>query len=61
MWPRKRSPSKLSSSRASNKISLKNRWVIIEIESMIGFGWNNDSGVEQLINPSRLRIKDQYE
>ena len=54
----KRSSSKPSSGRASNKMKLNNGG-IVEIESWVDFASNHDSDVEQLINPSRLSIKEE--
>ena len=54
---RKRSSSKPSSDRASNKMRLNNNGGIVEIESWIDFASNHDSDAEQIINPSQLRIK----
>ena len=56
---RKRSSSKPSSGRASNKMRLNNNGGIVEIESWVDFASNNDSDVEQLINPSHLSIKEE--
>ena len=56
---RKRSSSKPSSDRASNKMRLNNNGGIVEIESWVDFASNHDSDVEQLINPSRLSIKEE--
>ena len=55
----KRSSSKPSSGRASNKMRLNNNGGIVEIESWVDFASNHDSDVEQLINPSQLRIKEE--
>ena len=54
---RKRSSSKPSSGRASNKMRLNNNGGIVEIKSWVDFAQNYDSYVEQLINPSQLSIK----
>ena len=56
---RKRSSSKPSSGRASNKMRLNNNGGIVEIESWVDFASNHDSDVEQLINPSQLSIKEE--
>ena len=56
---RKRSSSKPSSGRASNKMRLNNNGGIVEIESWVDFASNHDSDVEQLINPSQLNIKEE--
>ena len=56
---RKRSSSKPSSGRASNKMRLNNNGGIVEIESCVDFASNHDSDVEQLINPSQLSIKEE--
>ena len=56
---RKRSSSKPSSGRASNKMRLNNNVGIVEIESWVDFASNHDSDVEQLINPSQLSIKEE--
>ena len=56
---RKRSLSKPSSGRASSKMRLNNNEGIVEIESWVDFASNNDSDVEQLINPSQLSIKEE--
>ena len=57
---RKRSSSKPSSGRASNKMRLNNNGGIIEIESWVDFASNHDSDVDQLINPSKLSIKEEF-
>ena len=59
MWLRKRSSSKPSSGRASNKMRLNNNGGIVEIESWVDFASNHDSDVRQLINPSHLSIKEE--
>ena len=56
---RKRSSSKPSSDKASNKMRLNNNGGIVKIESWIDFASNHDSDVEQLINPSHLSIKEE--
>ena len=56
---RKKSSSKPSSGRASNKMRLNNNGGIVEIESWVDFASNHDSDVEQLINPSQLSIKEK--
>ena len=56
---RKRSSSKPSSGRASNKMKLNNNEGIVEIESWFDFASNHDSDVEQLINLSHLSIKEE--
>ena len=56
---RKRSWSKPSSGRASNKMRLNNNGGIVEIESWVDFASNHDSDAEQLINPSQLSIKEE--
>ena len=56
---RKRSSSKPSSGRASNKMRLDSNKGIVEIESWVDFASNRDSYVEQLINPSQLSIKEE--
>ena len=56
---RKRSSSKSSSGRASNKMRLSNNGGVVEIESWVDFVSNHDSDVEQLINPSQLSIKEE--
>ena len=56
---RKSSSSKPSSGRSSNKMGLNNNGGIVEIESWVDFASNHDSDVEQLINPSQLRIKEE--
>ena len=56
---RKRSSIKPSSSIASNKINLNNNGGINEIESWVDFDSKHYSDVEQLINPSQLRIKEK--
>ena len=55
----KRSSSKLSSGRASNKMRLNNNEGIVDIESWVDFASNHDSDVEQIINPSYLSIKEE--
>ena len=56
---RKRSSSKTSSGRASNKMRLNCNGGIVEIESCVDFDSKHDSDVEQLINPSQLSIKEE--
>ena len=56
---RKRSSSKPSSGRASNKMRFDNNGEIVEIESWVDFASKHDSDVEQLINPSHLSIKEE--
>ena len=56
---RKRSSSKPSSGRASNKMRLNNNGGIVEIESWVDFSSNVDSDVEQLIDLSQLSIKEE--
>ena len=56
---RKRSSSKPSSGKASNKMRLNSNGWIVEIESWVDFASNHDSDVEQLINPSQLSIKEE--
>ena len=56
---RKRSSSKPSSGRASNKMRLNNNGGIVEIKSWVDFSSNHDSDVEQLINPFQLSIKEE--
>ena len=55
----KRSSSKPSMGRASNKIRLNNNGGIVEIESWVDFALNHDSDVEQLIIPSQFSIKKE--
>ena len=59
MLLRKRSSSKPSSGRTSNKMRLNINGGIVEIESWVDFASSHDSDVEQLINPSRLSIKEE--
>ena len=56
---RKRSLSKPSSGRASNKMRLNNNGGIVEIKSWVDFASNHNSDAEQLINPSQLSIKEE--
>ena len=59
MASRKRSLSRPSSSRASNKIRLNAKWAIAEIKSLIDFASNRESDIEQLNQVPLLSDKEE--